>query len=145
MTRRLAVPLTLLAFTACADVQHPLAPETIDLNAQVMSDAVWFVTTPPNPAYVGATYQVVVETLNPTVDLYSLASVCPLSNQTKSGNQVTATVSFVETGTCRLAAWDPYMIDYAEQVFEVVARTPAPVPTPAPPTPVNPRMPPRPR
>jgi hypothetical protein len=141
MTRWLTLPLTLLALTACADVQHPLAPDTLDLNAQIMSETqnVWFVTTPPDPAYVGATYQVVVEALDWSVDLYSNPKVCPLSDVTKSGNRTTATVTFLETGTCKLEAWDPWLIEYAEQVFEVVATTPAPVPTPAPPRPIRPR------
>jgi hypothetical protein len=144
MTRWLAIPLTVLALTACADVQHPLAPETLDLNAQVMSEseAVWFVTTPPNPAYVGATYQVVVEAVYSAPDLYSNESVCPLSDLTTSGNRTSATVTFLAVGTCHLEAWDPfgpYMIEYAEQVFDVVATTPARVPTPAPPRPSRPR------
>jgi hypothetical protein len=40
-----------LAFTACADREDPLAIPLISENLEATSEAVWFTSTPPDPAY----------------------------------------------------------------------------------------------
>jgi hypothetical protein len=141
------VPLLALAGAACADQPNPLAPEApapVRAELQVTSSTyqeAWFLTTPPDPAYVGQTYQVVAEANYLAPQLESNGAVCALSGVTSNGLQTSATVSFIAAGTCTLFAWDPfgiYMIP-SEQSFPVVNTTPARVPTPAPPRPAPPR------
>jgi hypothetical protein len=127
MKRFSILPIVPLLLIACADDSRPTAPDLMQRALVASSDytETWFTTTPPDPAYVGDSYEVRVVAMISSPNLYSTPEVCPLSDITREeGNTTTAIATFIGAGTCILEGEDPagpYMIN-EPQVFEVVER-----------------------
>jgi hypothetical protein len=111
MKKLALVPILAFAFAACADQPNPLAVDSASLNLQttLVSDYIWFNTTPPDPALVGGTYEVSAESSESagtiSTGLWSeTPSVCSVSNKRYDGFRVDATVTFEAVGNCLLVA-----------------------------------------
>jgi hypothetical protein len=125
MKKIVLLSLLTFALAACADRTGLLAPETLNADLQTTDVYLWFTSTPPDPAFVGNTYEVKAEHSDELGEggiwLGSRTpDVCYLYGEWHSGNPVSATVTFLEAGTCIIDAYEGWAFWWAQQTFSVV-------------------------